>query len=135
MRLRNKNIARSSSVRAGLACASMFLAEVTSSQRLTYRPTKGFVETLKQKLRQRGSTGSHFWACSLHVPLMMPFDLGLRARHIEMLKTGPDSKIQKPLAAVVMGWIVSSNLVTLFILSMLYKVFEREPVRDTTIQL
>ena len=48
---------------------------------------------------------------------------------------GPGSEIQKPLAAVVIGGLISSTLLTLFILPTLYKVFEREPVKDTTVRL
>src|SRR4030095_13902434 len=38
---------------------------------------------------------------------------------------GPGSEIQKPLAAVVIGGLISSTLITLFILPTLYRVFER----------
>jgi cobalt-zinc-cadmium resistance protein CzcA len=38
---------------------------------------------------------------------------------------GPGSEIQKPLAAVVIGGLISSTALTLFILPTLYKVFER----------
>jgi heavy metal efflux system protein len=39
---------------------------------------------------------------------------------------GPGSEIQKPLAAVVIGGLVTSTLLTLFVLPVLYKVFERD---------
>jgi len=39
--------------------------------------------------------------------------------------SGPGSEIQKPLAAVVIGGLLSSTLLTLFILPTLYNVFER----------
>ncbi len=39
--------------------------------------------------------------------------------------SGPGSEIQKPLAAVVIGGLVSSTLLTLFILPTLYRLFER----------
>jgi len=42
-----------------------------------------------------------------------------------LFATGPGSEIQKPLAAVVIGGLVSSTLLTLFILPTLYNVFER----------
>ena len=43
-----------------------------------------------------------------------------------LFATGPGSEIQKPLAAVVIGGLISSTLLTLFLLPTLYKVFERE---------
>ncbi len=52
-----------------------------------------------------------------------------------LFATGPGSEIQKPLAAVVIGGLISSTLLTLFMLPTLYKVFEREGVKDSTIHL
>lgn len=52
-----------------------------------------------------------------------------------LFATGPGSEIQKPLAAVVIGGLISSTLLTLFLLPTLYKVFEREKEKDTTIHL
>ena len=52
-----------------------------------------------------------------------------------LFATGPGSEIQKPLAAVVIGGLISSTLLTLFLLPTLYKVFEREMVKDTVIHL
>lgn len=52
-----------------------------------------------------------------------------------LFATGPGSEIQKPLAAVVIGGLISSTLLTLFLLPTLYKVFEREPVQHTTMPL
>ncbi len=43
-----------------------------------------------------------------------------------LFATGPGSEIQKPLAAVVIGGLISSTLLTLFILPTLYNVFERK---------
>lgn len=45
-----------------------------------------------------------------------------------LFATGPGSEIQKPLAAVVIGGLISSTLLTLFILPTLYKVFERREI-------
>ncbi len=42
-----------------------------------------------------------------------------------LFATGPGSEIQKPLAAVVIGGLISSTLLTLFILPTLYRVFEK----------
>ena len=42
-----------------------------------------------------------------------------------LFATGPGSEIQKPLAAVVIGGLVSSTFLTLYLLPTLYKVFER----------
>lgn len=52
-----------------------------------------------------------------------------------LFATGPGSEIQKPLAAVVIGGLISSTLLTLFMLPTLYKVFEREQVKDTSVHL
>ena len=50
-----------------------------------------------------------------------------------LFATGPGSEIQKPLAAVVIGGLISSTLLTLFILPTLYKVFEsRGTARETS---
>jgi heavy metal efflux system protein len=42
-----------------------------------------------------------------------------------LFASGPGSEIQKPLAAVVIGGLISSTALTLFILPTLYRVFER----------
>jgi hypothetical protein len=52
-----------------------------------------------------------------------------------LFTTGPGSEIQKPLAAVVIGGLISSTLLTLFILPTLYNVFEREKEKDSTVHL
>jgi heavy metal efflux system protein len=46
-----------------------------------------------------------------------------------LFATGPGSEIQKPLAAVVIGGLLSSTLLTLFILPTLYNIFERQAKR------
>jgi cobalt-zinc-cadmium resistance protein CzcA len=43
-----------------------------------------------------------------------------------MFATGPGSEIQKPLAAVVIGGLVSSTLLTLYLLPTLYRVLEKD---------
>jgi heavy metal efflux system protein len=52
-----------------------------------------------------------------------------------LFATGPGSEIQKPLAAVVIGGLISSTLLTLFILPTLYRVFESRAVARETSQL
>jgi len=49
-----------------------------------------------------------------------------------LFATGPGSEIQKPLAAVVIGGLVSSTILTLFILPTLYRVFERNTKKTVT---
>jgi cobalt-zinc-cadmium resistance protein CzcA len=43
-----------------------------------------------------------------------------------LLATGPGSEIQKPLAIVVIGGLISSTLLTLFLLPIIYRRFHRE---------
>jgi cobalt-zinc-cadmium resistance protein CzcA len=52
-----------------------------------------------------------------------------------LFATGPGSEIQKPLAAVVIGGLVSSTLLTLFILPTFYRVFERDEMRPAVVRL
>jgi len=48
---------------------------------------------------------------------------------------GPGSEVQKPLAAVVIGGLVTSTLLTLFLLPVLYKVFERDETSEGAVHL
>lgn len=43
------------------------------------------------------------------------------------LASGPGAEVQRPIATVVIGGIVSSTILTLFVLPALYKIFSREP--------
>ena len=43
-----------------------------------------------------------------------------------LLATGPGSEIQRPLAIVVIGGLISSTLLTLFLLPIIYKTFHRK---------
>jgi cobalt-zinc-cadmium resistance protein CzcA len=52
-----------------------------------------------------------------------------------LFATGPGSEIQKPLAAVVIGGLISSTALTLFILPTLYNVLERGRAVARTVQL
>jgi cobalt-zinc-cadmium resistance protein CzcA len=52
-----------------------------------------------------------------------------------LFATGPGSEIQKPLAAVVIGGLISSTLLTLFLLPTLYKVFERDHGGNKSVRL
>jgi len=47
-----------------------------------------------------------------------------------LLATGIGSEIQKPLATVVVGGLVSSTLLTLFVLPCLYAYFSKGRVSD-----
>ena len=49
-----------------------------------------------------------------------------------LFATGPGSEIQKPLAAVVIGGLISSTLLTLFMLPTLYNLFERNSKANAT---
>ena len=49
-----------------------------------------------------------------------------------LLATGPGSEIQKPLAIVVIGGLISSTLLTLFLLPVIYRRFHRTPHMRTS---
>ena len=46
------------------------------------------------------------------------------------LATGTGAEVQKPLATVVIGGLISATLLTLFVLPALYAFFSRSPFRD-----
>jgi cobalt-zinc-cadmium resistance protein CzcA len=48
------------------------------------------------------------------------------------LAVGTGAEVQRPLATVVIGGILSSTSLTLLVLPVLYRVFHREPAPDTT---
>ena len=54
------------------------------------------------------------------------------------LSTGAGAEVQRPLATVVIGGLVTSTLLTLFVLPVLYRLFEREgrarPGEDQVVQ-
>ena len=45
------------------------------------------------------------------------------------LATGTGAEVQRPLATVVIGGILSSTALTLLVLPVLYRLFERSPAR------
>ncbi|MCX5658536.1 MAG: efflux RND transporter permease subunit [Planctomycetota bacterium] len=50
------------------------------------------------------------------------------------LATGTGAEVQKPLATVVIGGLVSSTLLTLVVLPALYRIFERASLPDRAIE-
>ncbi|TWT11493.1 efflux RND transporter permease subunit [Reyranella sp. CPCC 100927] len=49
------------------------------------------------------------------------------------IATGPGAEVQRPLATVVIGGIISSAILTLFVLPALYAIFRRDPKAAATI--
>jgi len=45
-----------------------------------------------------------------------------------LFATGPGSEIQRPLAIVVIGGLISSTLLTLVVLPTLYRIFEESKI-------
>ena len=65
-------------------------------------------------------------------PVMMTATVALLGLVPFLFATGPGSEVQKPLAIVVIGGLVSSTLLTLIVLPVLYGWFERKnPVVET----
>ena len=46
---------------------------------------------------------------------------------------GTGAKVQKPLAAVVIGSLITSTLLTLFVLPTLYNWFEKDELREVEV--
>jgi cobalt-zinc-cadmium resistance protein CzcA len=51
------------------------------------------------------------------------------------LATGTGAEVQKPIATVVIGGLVSATLLTLFVLPALYVLFGRKPLLKEAIRL
>ena len=58
-------------------------------------------------------------------PVMMTASICAMGLVPLLLATGPGSEIQKPLAIVVVGGLISSTLLTLFLLPIMYRHFHR----------
>jgi cobalt-zinc-cadmium resistance protein CzcA len=43
------------------------------------------------------------------------------------ISTNPGAEVQRPLATVVVGGLVTSTFLTLFVLPLIYQIFERDP--------
>jgi cobalt-zinc-cadmium resistance protein CzcA len=69
---------------------------------------KAITEGCKQRLR----------------PVMMTATVALLALVPFLFATGPGSEVQKPLAIVVIGGLITSTILTLLVLPTLYKKFE-----------
>ena len=85
-------------------------------------------------MRYLSSRNSHDMQMLLDPERANQFRAGWRRENLSVSALGlipmlfakaPGSEIQKPLAAVVIGGLISSAALTLFILPTLYKVFER----------
>lgn len=51
------------------------------------------------------------------------------------LATGTGAEVQKPIATVVIGGLVSATLLTLFVLPALYALFGRKPLLKEAVRL
>jgi cobalt-zinc-cadmium resistance protein CzcA len=61
-------------------------------------------------------------------PVMMTATVALLGLIPFLFATGPGSEVQRPLAIVVIGGLITSTLLTLVVLPTLYKWFDEEPV-------
>jgi cobalt-zinc-cadmium resistance protein CzcA len=60
-------------------------------------------------------------------PVLMTASIGVFSLIPMLFATGPGSEIQKPLAVVVVGGLISSTLLTLLVLPVLYGFFRKKP--------
>ncbi|MFK9943384.1 efflux RND transporter permease subunit, partial [Escherichia coli] len=80
------------------------------------------------ELKAKGKTGKDLVFTGTLVRLrsiMMTGLVGVFGFIPMMVSTGVGAEVQKPLAAVVIGGIISSTLLTLVVLPVLYNIFER----------
>jgi cobalt-zinc-cadmium resistance protein CzcA len=63
-------------------------------------------------------------------PVLMTASIGVFSLIPMLFATGPGSEIQKPLAVVVVGGLISSTLLTLVVLPVLYGFFRKKPERQ-----
>jgi cobalt-zinc-cadmium resistance protein CzcA len=61
-------------------------------------------------------------------PVLMTATVALLALVPFLFSTGPGSEVQKPLAIVVIGGLITSTLLTLLVLPTLYKKFEEKNI-------
>jgi cobalt-zinc-cadmium resistance protein CzcA len=61
-------------------------------------------------------------------PVMMTATVALLGLIPFLFATGPGSEVQRPLAIVVIGGLITSTLLTLVVLPTLYKWFDEEPI-------
>ena len=52
-----------------------------------------------------------------------------------ILATGPGSEVQKPLAIVVVGGLITSTLATLLVLPVIYSWFDRRKSGQTAVEM
>ena len=60
-------------------------------------------------------------------PVLMTATIAVFSLVPMLFATGPGSEIQKPLAVVVVGGLISSTLLTLLVLPVLYGFFRKKP--------
>ena len=63
-------------------------------------------------------------------PVLMTASIGVFSLIPMLFATGPGSEIQKPLAVVVVGGLISSTLLTLLVLPVLYGFFRKKPEKE-----
>ena len=64
-------------------------------------------------------------------PVLMTASIAVFSLVPMLFATGPGSEIQKPLAVVVVGGLISSTLLTLLVLPVLYGFFRKKPETGT----
>jgi len=65
-----------------------------------------------------------------YAPVLMTASVAALGLIPLLLSTGVGSEIQKPLATVVVGGLISSTLLTLYVLPALFEVFSRRVVEN-----
>ncbi|HWU03418.1 MAG TPA: CusA/CzcA family heavy metal efflux RND transporter [Novosphingobium sp.] len=84
-----------------------------------------------RKLREEGKDpreAARLGATARFRPVMMTATVALLGLVPFLFSTGPGSEVQRPLAIVVIGGLVTSTLLTLVVLPAIYRFFDSEPL-------
>jgi len=90
------------------------------------------VNAINQRLSEHGDTRQAVFdgALSRLRPVLMTASIAALGLIPMLLSDGVGSEVQRPLATVVIGGLISSTLLTLYVLPALFRFFSRQVIRE-----